>query len=34
VSSYVCRAASPGAADIFGSQQYGPLLDIDAPDGS
>jgi hypothetical protein len=27
-------SGSPGAADIFGSQQYGPLLDIDAPDGS
>ena len=24
---------SPGDADIFGSQQYGPLLDINVPDG-
>jgi len=24
---------SPGDADIFGSQQYGPLLDIDVPGG-
>ena len=27
-------SGSPGDADIFGSQQYGPLLDIDLPDGS
>ena len=26
-------SGSPGDADIFGSQQYGPLLDIDMPDG-
>ena len=26
-------SGSPGDADIFGSQQYGPLLDIDVPDG-
>jgi hypothetical protein len=25
-------SGSPGDADIFGSQQYGPLLDIDVPD--
>ena len=24
-------SGSPGDADIFGSQQYGPLLDIDVP---
>jgi hypothetical protein len=32
----ICRqvpSGSPGDADIFGSQQYGPLLDIDVPDG-
>ena len=31
-----CRlpSGSPGDADIFGSQQYGQLLDIDLPDGS
>ena len=23
----------PGDADIFGSQRYGPLLDVDVPDG-
>ena len=28
-----CQAASPADADIFGSQQYGPLLDIEVPDG-
>jgi Domain of unknown function (DUF4387) len=27
-------SGTPGDADIFGSQQYGPLLDIDLPDGS
>jgi hypothetical protein len=27
-------SGSLGDADIFGSQQYGPLLDIDLPDGS
>jgi len=26
-------SGSPGDGDIFGSQQYGPLLDIDMPDG-
>lgn len=26
-------SGSPGDADIFGSQQYGPLLDIEIPDG-
>jgi hypothetical protein len=26
-------SGSPGDADIFGSQQYGPLLDIEVPDG-
>ena len=26
-------SGSPGDADIFGSQQYGPLLDIDVPRG-
>jgi Domain of unknown function (DUF4387) len=26
-------SGSPGDADIFGSQQYGPLLDIDVPAG-
>ena len=26
-------SGSPGDADIFGSQQYGPLLDINVPDG-
>ena len=26
-------SGSPGDAVIFGSQQYGPLLDIDVPDG-
>ena len=26
-------SGSPGDADIFGSQQYGPLLDLDVPDG-
>jgi Domain of unknown function (DUF4387) len=26
-------SGSPGDADIFGSQQYGPLLDIDVPGG-
>ena len=25
-------SGSPGDADIFGSQQYGPLLDIDVPE--
>jgi len=25
-------SGSPGDADVFGSQQYGPLLDIDVPD--
>jgi Domain of unknown function (DUF4387) len=25
-------SGSPGDADIFGSQQYGPLLDIEVPD--
>ena len=25
-------SGSPGDADIFGSQQYGPLLDIDIPE--
>jgi hypothetical protein len=25
-------SGSPGDADIFGSQQYGPLLDLDVPD--
>jgi len=24
-------SGSPGDADIFGSQQYGPLLDIEVP---
>jgi hypothetical protein len=27
-------SGSPSDAEIFGSQQYGPLLDIDVPDGS
>src|SRR5262249_54109371 len=26
-------SGSPADADIFGSQQYGPLLDIEVPDG-
>jgi len=26
-------SGSPGDADIFGSQQYGPLLDLDVPEG-
>src|ERR1700757_859680 len=26
-------SGSPGDADIFGSQQYGPLLDINVPEG-
>jgi hypothetical protein len=26
-------SGSPGDPDIFGSQQYAPLLDIDVPDG-
>jgi uncharacterized protein DUF4387 len=26
-------SGSPGDADIFGSQQYGPLLDIEVPYG-
>jgi hypothetical protein len=26
-------SGSPGDADIFGSQQYGPLLDVEVPDG-
>ena len=26
-------SGSPGDADIFGSQQYGPLLDMEVPDG-
>jgi hypothetical protein len=26
-------SGSPGDADIFGSQQYGPLLGIDVPGG-
>ena len=26
-------SGSPGDADIFGSQQYGPLLDLEVPDG-
>ena len=26
-------SGSPGDADVFGSQQYGPLLDIEVPDG-
>jgi hypothetical protein len=26
-------SGSPGDADIFGSQQYGPLLDINVPPG-
>jgi hypothetical protein len=26
-------SGSPGDADIFGSQQYGPLLDINVPAG-
>ena len=28
-----CPSGSPGDADIFGSQHYGPLLGIDVPDG-
>jgi hypothetical protein len=24
-------SGSPGDADIFGAQQYGPLLDLDVP---
>jgi hypothetical protein len=32
---YRCMPSdSPGHAAIFGSQQYGPLLDIDLPDGA
>jgi hypothetical protein len=27
------QSGSPGDADIFGSQQYGPLLDIEVPAG-
>jgi hypothetical protein len=34
VTSYVLPSGSPGDADVFGSHQYGPLLDIDVPDGS
>lgn len=26
-------SGSPGDADVFGSQQYGPLLDVDVPGG-
>src|ERR1700747_3563662 len=26
-------SGSPGDADVFGSQQYGPLLDLEVPDG-
>jgi Domain of unknown function (DUF4387) len=26
-------SGSPGDADIFGSQQYGPLLDVEVPGG-
>ena len=26
-------SGSPGDADVFGSQQYGPLLDIEVPEG-
>ena len=26
-------SGSPGDADIFGSQQYGPLLDVEVPEG-
>lgn len=26
-------SGSPGDADIFGSQHYGPLLDLDVPEG-
>jgi len=26
-------SGSPGDADIFGAQQYGPLLDIEVPGG-
>jgi hypothetical protein len=26
-------SGSPGDADIFGTQQYGPLLDAEVPDG-
>ena len=26
-------SGSPGDADIFGAQQYGPLLDIEVPEG-
>lgn len=26
-------SGSPGDADVFGAQQYGPLLDIEVPDG-
>ena len=26
-------SGSPGDADIFGSQQYGPLLDLEVPSG-
>lgn len=26
-------SGSPGDADVFGSQQYGPLLDLELPDG-
>jgi hypothetical protein len=25
-------SGSPGDADVFGAQQYGPLLDLDVPD--
>ena len=27
-------SGSPGDADIFGSQQYGPLLDLEVPDAA
>jgi hypothetical protein len=27
-------SGSPGDADVFGSQQYGPLLDVEVPDAS
>jgi hypothetical protein len=26
-------SGSPGDSDIFGSQQYGPLLDVEVPEG-
>ena len=29
----IYRRIAPGDADIFGSQQYGPLLDIEVPAG-